>query len=114
MIRSSLWRGLAIALSVFNVAGAGFAIAAGEGWHAGIHVSLALVFAFAAQRLEQARAERDVGTVQQQLDDHTAALDEAKQALANQASQLNELQERVDFTERMLAQVRDRQKLGSS
>ena len=46
-----MWRRLAIVASVFNVAGAGFAIAAGEGWHAGIHVTLALAFAFAAQRL---------------------------------------------------------------
>ncbi len=93
-MKPTSWRRLAIALSVFNVAGAGFAIASGEGWHAGIHVSLALV--------------------QQQLDEQATALEDAQTLLANQGSQLAELQERVDFAERMLAQLRDRQKLGSS
>lgn len=113
MIRSSLWRGLAIGLSVANVAFAVVAFGSGEGWHAAIHISLAVAFGLAAQRLKE-RAGSELGRLQQQLEDHAAALDEAKQTLANQATQLNELQERVDFAERMLAQARDRQKLGSS
>lgn len=108
-----MWRRLAIAASVFNVAGAGFAIAAGEGWHAGIHVSLAVGFGFAAQRLAELEGKRAPDTMQQQLDAQAAALEEAQNTLALQSKQLAELEERVDFAERMIAQARDRQKLGS-
>ncbi len=99
-----MWRRLAIVASVFNVAGAGFAIAAGEGWHAGIHVTLALAFAFAAQRLTAGDRRSESASMQQQLD-------EAQAELARQAAQLAELNERVDFTERLLTQARDRQAL---
>jgi chromosome segregation ATPase len=51
--------------------------------------------------------------VQQQLEEHAAALQEMQDALTRQSGQIAELQERVDFAERMLAQARDRQKLGS-
>src|SRR5882724_9215229 len=99
-----MWRRLAIVASVFNVAGAGFAIAAGEGWHAGIHVTLALAFAFAAQRLTAGDRRSESAGMQQQLD-------EAEAELARQAAQLAELNERVDFAERLLTQARDRQAL---
>jgi len=108
-----MWRGLSIIATVFNVAGAAFAIAAGEGWHAGIHVSLALGFAFAAQRLGQIERKASPDATQQQLDAQAAALEEAQNTLALQAKQLAELEERLDFAERMLAQARDRQQLGS-
>ena len=52
--------------------------------------------------------------MQQQFDEQATALEDAQTLLANQGAQLAELQERVDFAERMLAQLRDRQKLGSS
>lgn len=113
-VKQTLWRRIAIVLSVFNVAGAGFAIASGEGWHAGIHVSLALAFAFAAQRIGgQGRlfGASAIEQVQEQLDEQAAGLEDAQTRLANQAAQLAELQERVDFAERMLAQTRDRLKL---
>ncbi len=100
------WRRLSIVATVFNVAGAAFAIARGEGWHAGVHISLALGFGFAAQRLAHVERHAAPDSVQQQLDEQTAALEDTKQRLA-------ELEERMDFAERMLAQARDRQKLGS-
>ena len=99
-----LWRRLAIVATVFNVAGAGFAIAAGEGWHAGIHVTLALAFAFAAQRLTAGDRRTESAGIQEQLDAVQAALE-------RQATQLAELNERVDFAERLLTQARDRQAL---
>jgi hypothetical protein len=106
-----MWRRLAIVASVFNVAGAGFAIAAGEGWHAGIHVTLALAFAFAAQRLTGGGGHSESASIQQQLDEQAAALEEARARLAMQATQLAELNERVDFAERLLTQARERQAL---
>jgi len=106
-----MWRRLAIVASVFNVAGAGFAIAAGEGWHAGIHVTLALAFAFAAQRLTAGDQRSESASIQQQLDAQADALEQAQATLARQAAQLAELNERVDFAERVLTKARDRQAL---
>jgi hypothetical protein len=48
-----------------------------------------------------------------QLKDHDAALEEVQNSLASQSSQLAELQERLDFAERLLAQGRDRTALKS-
>ena len=46
--------------------------------------------------------------------EHTAALmEEAQALLSNQSAQIAELQERVDFAERLLTQSRDRGALGS-
>ena len=110
----TLGRRIALALSVVNIAGAGFAIASSEPWHAGAHISLALVFAFAATRLKAGAAGNDVAGLRQQLDDQAAAIEDAQAKLALQSTQLAELHERVDFAERMLAQARDRTKLGPS
>jgi Tfp pilus assembly protein FimV len=42
---------------------------------------------------------------------YAAELEDAQSSLASHAAQLAELQERVDFAERILAQVRDRKAL---
>ena len=55
----------------------------------------------------------EVAQLSEQLKDHAAALDEVQNNLASQSSQLAELQERLDFAERMLAQERDRTALKS-
>jgi uncharacterized protein YycO len=47
------------------------------------------------------------------LKDHAAALEEVQQSLVIQSSQMAELQERLDFAERLLAQGRDRAVLKS-
>jgi outer membrane lipoprotein-sorting protein len=49
----------------------------------------------------------------EQLKDHAAALEDVQNNLASQSSQLAELQERLDFAERLLAQSRDRPTLKS-
>ena len=48
-----------------------------------------------------------------QLKDQAAALEDVQNSLAVQSSQMAELQERVDFAERLLAQGRDRTVLKS-
>ncbi len=106
-LKPTLLRRLAVVLTVFNVAGAIYALASGESWHAGVHVSLAVVFGLAAQRLRES-AEGERTSFQQQIDEQAGALDEAQAKLDSQAAQLAELQERLDYAERMLTQVRDR------
>lgn len=55
----------------------------------------------------------ELAQLRQQLDQHAAALEESQATLATQAAQLAELQERLDFTERVLTQARDRSMLGA-
>jgi hypothetical protein len=45
------------------------------------------------------------------LEEYATAIDDAQASLAQQSTQLAELQERLDFTERVLAQARDRRAL---
>ena len=50
----------------------------------------------------------EIAELRAQLDQQATALEDAQHSVAGQATQLAELQERVDFTERLLAQNRDR------
>ena len=54
----------------------------------------------------------DLQDLRQQLEDQANRLTDAQAALASQDAQLQELHERLDFTERMLTQGRDRPGLG--
>jgi exonuclease VII small subunit len=54
----------------------------------------------------------ELAEVKQRLEQDAAALEDAQTILANQSTQLAELQERLDFAERLLAQARDRSALG--
>ena len=54
----------------------------------------------------------DLSDMKEQLDHQAAAIDDAQALIADQAAQLGELQERLDFAERLLAQGRDRPELG--
>jgi hypothetical protein len=55
----------------------------------------------------------EIAQLKEHLEQHAAGLEEAQSALASQAAQIAELQERVDFAERLLAQARDRAVLGT-
>lgn len=59
------------------------------------------------------RSGSDVAQLKERLEQHAAALEDAQSALAGQSAQLAELQERLDFAERLLAQGRDRGALGT-
>ena len=50
----------------------------------------------------------EVARLNDQLEQHTLALEDVQNSLATQSNQLAELQERLDFAERLLAQGRDR------
>ncbi len=52
------------------------------------------------------------GPSRSELAEMRAALEDAQASLASQSTQLAELQERLDFAERLLAQGRDRSALG--
>lgn len=54
----------------------------------------------------------DLAQIRERLEQHVAVLEDTQSTLANQSTQLAELQERLDFAERLLAQARDRSALG--
>lgn len=111
--KPALWRPIAVVLSAINLVGVGVAAGAAEPWHAAVHAVLALAFGLWAQRLGRAPSGSELARMQQQLEQQTAALEDAQATLANQSGQLAELHERVDFAERVLAQVRDRRAVGT-
>jgi uncharacterized membrane-anchored protein YhcB (DUF1043 family) len=50
----------------------------------------------------------EVAKLTEQLEHHAIALEEVQSSLSSQSAQLAELQERLDFAERLLTQGRDR------
>jgi Tfp pilus assembly protein FimV len=57
-------------------------------------------------------ARADVAELTALVRQYATDLDDAQGVLASQAAQLAELQERMDFAERLLTQVRERKALG--
>jgi hypothetical protein len=100
--KPAIWHPIALALSALNLVGVGLAAGAAEPWHAGIHAVLGLAFWSWAQRLRQPTAVAGVG-------------DERIETLELEVGQIRrelvEAQERLDFTERMLAQGRETKRL---
>jgi hypothetical protein len=96
--KSPIWQPIAIVLSAVNLVAVGFAAGGAEPWHAAVHAALALGFGLWAQRL---RGRRAVAL------DGDAALDQLADEMGNLRRELGEVQERLDFTERVLAQERE-------
>ncbi len=92
--KPATWYPIAVVLSAINLAGLGFAVASAEAGHAGIHGALALAFWVWAQRLRQGPGGSDVQT----------RLDALEAEVGSLRQQLSETHERLDFTERVLAQ----------
>lgn len=57
--RATVWLGVAALFSVGNLAGAGFAVAASEWPHAGVHLALGLLGAWVTWRLADRAKPRD-------------------------------------------------------
>jgi hypothetical protein len=96
-----LWYPIAAALSALNVAAAGFAATTAEGVHASVHAALGVAFALWAMHL---RGRRDGAT-------DAAGLEELGDELSGMKSAMAELEERLDFVERVLAQGEDPQQI---
>ncbi len=92
--KRTIWYPIAVVLSVLNLAGAGFAVGQAEPSHAALHVALALAFGLWARRLRQ-------GPVGSEL---PARLEALEAEVSTLRQDLSETQERLDFTERLLAQ----------
>jgi hypothetical protein len=100
-----IWRPIAIALSALNLVATGFAAQAGEGWHAGIHAALALAFGLWAQNLRGRPLSFDQGEI-------PARLESLEIEVGNLRRELGEAQERIDFTERVMAKAQEQRRVG--
>jgi hypothetical protein len=101
IFKPAVWYPIAVALSVLNLLGIGFAAGQAEPWHAVVHGGLTVAFGFWAQRLRQAPP----GDLQ-------AGLEALEFEVSKMRQELSETQERLDFTERMLAQGPEARRVG--
>lgn len=99
--KSRLWHPAALALGALNLVGVGFAAGGAEPVHAGVHAVLAVAFWSWAQRL---REKREDGGRLPRADDLELEVGELRR-------ELGEVQERLDFAERMLAQRAETRRL---
>jgi hypothetical protein len=99
-----IWRPIAIGLSAVNLAAVGFAAAGAEGLHAAVHAGLALALGLWAQRMATPKEPT-------QIDDGSRfeALEEDVRVIR---AELTEAQERIDFTERVLARDAEQRRVG--
>jgi len=95
-----IWYPSAVVLSVVNLVAVGFAAGEPQPWHVGTHAALALVFGLWAQRLRQGRARSEL----QEPLEVFEALEALEAEVSKLRQELGETQERLDFTERLLAQ----------
>ena len=96
--KPALWYPISVALSVLNVGAVWFAAQPAEPWHATIHAALAVGFGVWAQRLRQRTGGSETQPGVEALEGEVSAL----------RQELNEMQERVDFTERLLVREEPR------
>ena len=96
-----LWYPIAAALSALNVAAAGYAASMTEAAHTSLHAALAVAFGLWAMHL---RGRRD-GVPE------AAGLEELGDELSVMKSTMAELEERLEFVERMLARAEDPQQI---
>jgi hypothetical protein len=103
--KSAKWYPIAVALSVLNLVGAGFAFGQAEPLHAMAHVALGLAFGLWAQRLRRIPDGTDLQYRLEALEAEVGQLDDVRRELA-------EVQERLDFAERLMAQGQDAHRVG--
>lgn len=89
--RTTLWRVVAALFTVVNLAGAGYALARAEGLHAGGHVLLALLGAYALWRLAPTAGLRDVAH-ELPVDDRLDHLQQSVDAVAIEVERIGEAQ----------------------
>jgi len=106
--KPAIWYPIAFVLSAINLVAVGFAAGESEPWHAGGHAALALAFGLWAQRLRQRRGVGELPAPLEVLE----ALDAVEAEVSKLRQEVSETQERLDFTERLLAQGQEARRVG--
>ena len=97
-------------LSIANLASVWFAARPGEPWHATAHALLAAGLALGARHLqERQRTAGQDEQWQQTLDQD----EHSQEAVADVHARVEELEERLDFAERLLSKERDGDRVDS-
>ena len=91
--KSPWWKPIAVVLAAGNLVAVGFAAGMAEPWHAATHAALGLGFGLWAQRL---RWGSSTGSSEDRMEEIEAEVSDLRR-------ELTEAQERLDFTERILA-----------
>ena len=94
--------------AVGNLGAIWFAALPGEAWHATVHGLLAAGFALGARHLT---IRQRMGALTGQLQETLDLNEHLQRTLEDAESRVNELEERVDFAERMLATERESERL---
>jgi hypothetical protein len=100
--KPAVWQPIAVVLSAINLVAVGYHAGMTEPYQAAIHAGVALGFGLWAQRLRQRRGELVTG-----LGTRDDRLDALETELGGVRGELNEVQERLDFAERVLAQKQE-------
>jgi hypothetical protein len=100
--KPSIWYPIAVILAGINLVAIAFAV--GEPWHAMTHGVLGVAFGLWAQRLKQRRDRGDDSQAIEAAAGGGERIEILEDELARLRQELSEAQERLDFTERMLAQ----------
>lgn len=99
------WNTVLVVLSAVNVVSVWFAARPGEPWHATIHAALALGFGLWAQRrMRPEGAQWQTGALDTGSGVEAPAL---RDEVGDMRRELGEVQERLDFAERLLSQSRE-------
>jgi hypothetical protein len=107
--KTRFWNVVLVLLSAGNVVAAWFAARSGEPLHATIHVALALSFGLWAQRrLLREVAPWRAGALDPGSESEVAAL---RDEVGHVQREVAELEERLDFVERLLSQAREGERL---
>ena len=96
-----IWYPIAAVGFVVNVVGAAFAVNPADPWHAGIHATLAVAFGVWAQHL---KVRKRAAAMESGDEPEIAVL---RDDIGELRRELSELQERMDFAERLLSQARE-------
>lgn len=106
--KSRIWFPIAVVLAVLNVVAVGFAAGDAEPVHAGTHAALALAFGLWAQHLRR----RAGGSEPQAQVDVLDAVDALDAEVSKLRLEVSEMQERLDFAERLLARGQETRREG--
>jgi hypothetical protein len=105
--KPAIWRPIAVVLSAINLVAVGFAAGEAQPWHAGVHAALALVFGLWAQRLGRGPSwsELPAGS------ELPARFEELEAEVGKLGQDMSEMQERLDFAERVMAQAAEARRI---
>jgi hypothetical protein len=106
--KTRFWNGVLVLLSAGNLVSVWFAAEPGEPWHATIHAALALGFGLWAQSRIRVEARLRAGALEEGSGVEFAGLQDE---VGDVRRELGEVQERLDFAERLLSQTREADRL---